>query len=191
MMNQQLPGLPRDQRNAIAARAYERFRDMPIVDIPLFDFDQMEVGNLYVITFQYTGRLFPPVSLGEEALLAYFAGGFPQDRVLVSVVKIVCKLTCDEVEVELEQPVCMSCRDGPMLESDRFALHRNGHVRYFISGKTTKDWVSSMKPQWQYTMFPVLPVVVSGCSSSSSDPSGSSTAVGQMVVRSGVKRVRE
>ena len=166
-----LPGLPRNQRNAIFARAYQRFGDMPIESSSRswgndpIEFDRMLVGNLYVLTFRYTNGFSVQSSPQHQRdTMAALSGGYAQDHVLVSVVKVV-RLFGDELEVELEQPVCMSYKNGPTVGSSRFALHRDGHVKYFTRDDSLKtaDW-NHHQPQWAHTVYPVLPVVVtSGC----------------------------
>ncbi len=158
-----LPGLPRDQRNAIAARAYERFGDMPIESRDPIVFSRMIVGNLCVLTFRYTNGFIPPNPQQRDVFTA-LGGGYAQSHVLVSVVRVMHKLSLDEMEVELEQPVCMSYKNGPTVASTRFVLHSDGHVKYFPDSSTneTRDW-SSFQPRWEHTRYPVLPVVVSGC----------------------------
>jgi hypothetical protein len=167
-----LPGLPRNQRNAIFARAYQRFGDMPIEGSSRtgdsIEFDRMLVGNLYVLTFRYTNGFVPVNNTQQQDVMAALSGGYAQDHVLVSVAKVVRKLSWgDELEVELEQPVCMSYKNGPTVGSSRFALHRDGHVKYFKrdddpASLETADW-NHHQPQWTHTRYPVLPVVVSGC----------------------------
>lgn len=157
------PGLPRDQRNAIVARAYERFGDMPFESRDQIQFSNLITGNLYVLTFRYTNGFVPPNPQQRDIMTA-MGGGYAQDHILVSVVKIVKRLSASEVEIELEQPVNMSFRNGPTVLSDRFALHQDGHVKYFPADDSdeTRDWNSRL-PRWEHTRFPVLPVIVSGC----------------------------
>ena len=152
-----LPGLPRTQRNAISARANERFQATPVAGV---DFSNMKTGNLYILTLRYTHGFTPSVLLQQD-VFTMFGGGYAQDHVLVSVAKIVRKVSADILEVELEKPVNMSHKCGPTVESDRFALHRDGHVMFF-SDDEAENW-SSYQPRWEHTRFPVLPVVVCGC----------------------------
>ena len=156
-----LPGLPRTQRNAIVARAYERFNDMPDERHNL-GFDEIVAGNLHVITFRYKSG-YVPLNPQRRDVSAMLGGGYAQDHVLVSVVKTVKRLGSDEMEVQLETPVCMSHKNGPTVPSDRFSLHRDGHVKFFPNeSDTTRDW-SCYQPHWEHTRYPVLPVVVMGC----------------------------
>ena len=67
----------------------------------------------------------------------------------------------DEVEVELETQVCLSHGCGPTDLSNRYVLHRDGEVKYFRANGAIVSW-STSKPRWEFTRFPVLPVVVLG-----------------------------
>ncbi len=155
-----LPGLPRNQRNAIVARAYERFRDMP-VDNPNTEFRDIFEGNLYVLTFRYTNGFTPRGPLQQRDISAMLGGGYAQQHILVSVVKVVKKHSEDLKEIQLEKPAIMSYRNGPTVPSDRFVLHRDGHVMFLDNDNAPQDWHHN-KPTWEFTRYPVLPVVVEG-----------------------------
>ena len=155
-----LPGLPRNQRNAIVARAYERFRDMP-VETSDIEFSHMIEGNLYVLTFRYTKGFIPAKPLQQRDISVAMGGGYAQDHILVSVVKIVKKRSNDLKEIQLEKPTNMSHGNGPTVNSDRFVLHRDGHVMFLDSDNTPHDW-NHHQPKWEFTRYPVLPVVVEG-----------------------------
>ena len=155
-----LPGLPRTQRNEVIVRGFQRFRDMPVEDRDV-TFDGIIVGNLHVLTFRYT-RGFTPRNPRGRDISAMLGGGYHQSHIRVSVVRITSKISPDELEVELEQPVVMSHRNGPTVESDRYALHRDGYVKYFPGlGNESKDW-SSYIPLWEHTKYPILPVITHG-----------------------------
>ena len=87
---------------------------------------------------------------------------YAQEHILVSVVKIVRKLPQDMLEIQLETPTMMSHRNGTTAYSDKFVIHKDGHVMYFNEGENEpRNW-SSYIPKWEYTRYPVLPVVVEG-----------------------------
>jgi hypothetical protein len=155
-----LPGLPRDQRNVIVARAYERFRDMPVDDHNT-EFRDLIEGNLYVLTFRYTNGFTPSGPLQQRDISAMLGGGYAQEHILVSVVKVVKKRSEDLKEIQLEKPAIMSYRNGPTVPSDRFVLHRDGHVMFLDNDNAPQDW-NHHKPSWEFTHFPVLPVVIEG-----------------------------
>lgn len=155
-----LPGLPRTQRNAIVARAFKRFGDMPVENRDT-EFSHMIEGNLYVLTFRFT-RGFVPENPQRRDVMTAFGGGYAQEHILVSVVKIVRKRSDDTKEIQLEAQTNMSYRNGTTALSDRFVLHKDGHVMYFNEGESEPlDW-SSYQPKWEFTRYPVLPMVVEG-----------------------------
>ena len=76
--------------------------------------------------------------------------------------KIVRKRSDDTKEIQLETQTNMSYRNGTTALSDRFVLHKDGHVMYFNEGESEPlDW-SSYQPKWEFTRYPVLPMVVEG-----------------------------
>jgi hypothetical protein len=154
------PGLPRTQRNAIVARGYKRFGDMPWEDRDI-EFSRILVGNLHVLTFRFWNGFVPSKPLHRDMMTA-LGGGYAQEHILVSVVKIVRKLPQDMLEIQLETPTMMSHRNGTTAYSDKFVIHKDGHVMYFNEGENEpRNW-SSYIPKWEYTRYPVLPVVVEG-----------------------------
>ena len=155
------PGIARTQRNAIVARAYARFNDMPILNREI-DFSRMFLGNLHILTFRYRNGFYP-ANPQQGDFITMMGGGYAQHNVLVSVVKITRKISDDVLEVQLESPALLSYRNGPIIESDRYALDRDGHVMFFSGGAMDPTEWSDPMPSWEFTKFPVLPVIVSGC----------------------------
>ena len=153
------PGLPGTQRNAIVARAYKRFGDMPVEDRDV-EFRRILEGNLHVHTFRFKNGFVPSNPLKRDITSA-MGGGYAQDHVLVSVVKIVRWISADELEVELEKPTCMSFRNGPTVSSDRYVIHSDGHVKFLNVENKPCDW-NHHQPKWEHVRYPVLPVVVEG-----------------------------
>ena len=153
------PGLPRTQRNAIVARAYKRFGDMPVEDRKV-EFRHILEGNLHILTFRFYNGFVPSNPLKRD-IMSSLGGGYAQDRVLVSVVKIVRRISADELEVELEKPVFMSFGNGPTVSSDRYVIHSDGHVKFLNVENKPCDW-NHHQPKWEHVHYPVLPVVVEG-----------------------------
>jgi hypothetical protein len=155
------PGIARTQRNAVVARAMARFNDQPI-QLRDIDFSRMFVGNVHILTFRYKNGFYPS-NPQQRDIMVMMGGGYAQQHVLVSVVKITRQISTDVIEVQLEAPEYFSFRNGPTIQSDRYALHRDGHVMFFSgSASEPTEWGNHL-PSWEFTEFPVLPVVVSGC----------------------------
>ena len=153
------PGLPRTQRNAIVARAYKRFGDMPVENREV-EFKHILEGNLHILTFRFTNGFVPSNPLRRDITSA-MGGGYAQDHVLVSVVKIVRRISADEREIELEKPTIMSFRNGPTVPSDRYVIHSDGHVKFLDLENKPRDW-NHHQPKWEHVHHPVLPVIVEG-----------------------------
>jgi hypothetical protein len=154
------PGIHRTQRNAIFARAYERFKDMPVNSRDV-EFGGIQEGNLHVLTFRFWNGFVPRNPLKWD-IMTSLGGGYAQEHILVSVVKILRRRSADMLEIQLEKPALMSHCNGPTAYSDRFVIHKDGHVMYINEGgNEPRNW-SSYIPRWEHTRFPVLPVVVEG-----------------------------
>jgi hypothetical protein len=125
-------------------------------------FSRMLVGNLHTLTFHYKNG-FSPLNPQRGDIMRMMGGSYAQEHVLVSVAKIIREISADVLEVQLESPAFFSYRSGPTVTSDRYALHRDGHVMCFANGASQPTEWGSNKPRWEFTKFPVLPVIVSGC----------------------------
>jgi hypothetical protein len=150
------PSLPTRQLRALDARAWRRFRQ----HLSCFEeFAEFKPGYACPILLRYFNGHTPAAPTLKDMGHA-IGGGYAQEHVTLTVGRVVRQVTPDQIEVELEAPLCLSYGNGPRNTASRFLLCRDGTVRY-QDASDWKEW-SHHVPRWEPALLPQLEVVCSG-----------------------------
>ena len=156
------PGLVKTQQDKVNARSLAYF-GVQLSNPPRhLAFDELVVGSAYSLTLRYAHG-FVPLHPTQFDIGKALGGGYAQPHVLVTAAKVVCKVSINQTEVELDTLVSLSHGSGPTQPFDHYVLHRDGSVRFWDhqTGEI-REWNEGYRPTWEHTAFPVLPTVVGG-----------------------------
>ena len=154
--NDSFYGLPEKQKEELNSKSLRTWGHM--FDEKVNSWSKLEELNFYdpfSITVHYFVG-FKPQNPTTRDLRNFY--GYTQSCTEVFLARKI-----GEDKIQLNKKVCFSFLNGPTVETDTFVLHEDGSMEYVLEDGKRGEWERNA-PEWEFTVFPVLPPVLRGVS---------------------------